>query len=494
MSDLKERLDRELVRVLPAGDARAAVDTRVARRRRRRAVLLPAVTLFLTAGLVVGLTFAFSSVPRPPAENHTIAMLGEPFDVMVDGGLLWVLTSQPGCEGASCSGYVVKVDTARGQVIDRIPVTSPNGIAAGAGSIWVVSFADDTLLRLDPGTGTLQATITLSLPFTVGNDGDRSFLPVDVDANDEAVWVASGRGALAHVDPATDDIVDVVPRRSHSGGPLAIGQEGVWVADSLNGAVLVDPATHEVVDAVRLEDETGRRFSVNSLVARDGSVWAIGNWADPIQELDGVGYVAGEGHAVVEIEERDRNVDSILDIREGEAWLLADDDLWVVEQGGAHLRRIDTVHRALGRSVSVTIGRPLAVSGGIAWSSVGESLQAWELPVEVVTPLATGRRLRATTRGARDTPVARFRGHDARPARRPAPPTSDVVRSACYSVGGCVYLRAHLDGSLIAGSRARNASPRWNHRLTSIASEGVGCPVAVLATLLWLDRSLCVRA
>jgi streptogramin lyase len=389
MSDLKERLDRELVRVLPAGDARAAVDTRVARRRRRRAVLLPAVTLFLTAGLVVGLTFAFSSVPRPPAENHTIAMPGEPFDVMVDGGLLWVLTSQPGCEGASCSGYVVKVDTARGQVIDRIPVTSPNGIAAGAGSIWVVSFADDTLLRLDPGTGTLQATITLSLPFTVGNDGDRSFLPVDVDANDEAVWVASGRGALAHVDPATDDIVDVVPRRSHSGGPLAIGQEGVWVADSLNGAVLVDPATHEVVDAVRLEDETGRRFSVNSLVARDGSVWAIGNWADPIQELDGVGYVAGEGHAVVEIEERDRNVDSILDIREGEAWLLADDDLWVVEQGGAHLRRIDTVHRALGRSVSVTIGRPLAVSGGIAWSSVGESLQAWELPVEVVTPLAT---------------------------------------------------------------------------------------------------------
>jgi streptogramin lyase len=383
MSDLKERLDRELARVLPSGDARAAVDTRVARRRRRRGVLLPAVTLVLTAGLVAGLTIAFSSDPRPPAEDQAIAMPGEPVEVMVDGRLLWVLTSEQGCEGPVCNGYVVKVDTARGQVIDRIPVTSPNGIAAGAGSIWVVSFADDTLLRFDPDTGSLQATIPLSLPFTVGDDGDRSFLPVDVDANDEAVWVSSGRGALAQVDPATDDIVDIVPRRSHSGGPLAIGQEGVWVADSLNGAVLVDPATHEVVDAVRLEDETGRRFSVNSLVARDGSVWAVGNWADPIEELDGAGYVAGEGHAVVEIEEReDRLVDSILSIREGAAWLLADDDLWVVEQDGAYLRRIDPVQRTLSRSIDVPFGRPLAVSGVDVWSAVGESLRRWELPRE----------------------------------------------------------------------------------------------------------------
>jgi streptogramin lyase len=382
MSDLKERLDHELAKVLPAGDARAAVDTRVARRRRRRAVLLPAVTLVLTAGLVAVLTFAFSSDPRPPAEGQAIAMPGEPFEVMVDGNLLWVLTSEPGCDGPVCDGYVVKVDPARGQVIDRIPVTSPNGIAAGAGSIWVVSFADDTLQRLDPDTGSFQATIPLRLPFTVGNDGDRAFLPIDVDANDEAVWISSGRGALAHIDPATDDIVDIVPRRSHSGGPLAIGQEGVWVADSLNGAVLVDPATHEVVDAVKLEDETGRRFSVDSLVARDGSVWAVGNWADPIEELNGVDYVAGEGHAVVEIEERDRNVDSILDIREGAAWLLADHDLWVVEQGGAYLRRIDPVQRTLGLSVSVPIGRPLAVSSSTVWSVAGESLRRWELPVE----------------------------------------------------------------------------------------------------------------
>jgi streptogramin lyase len=383
MSDLKERLDRELATVLPAGDARAAVDTRVARRRRRRTILLPAATLILTAGLIAGLTFAFSPDPRgPQGDARGIEMPGEPVEVMVDGGLLWVLTSEPECDGPVCDGFVVKVDEAGGQVIDQVPVTSPNGIAAGAGSIWVVSLADDTLLRLEPATGSIQATIPLSLPFTVGNDGDRSFLPVDVDANDDAVWVSSGRGALAHIDPATNDVVDMVPRRSHTGGPLAIGQEGVWVADSLNGAVLVDPATHQVVHSVTLDDEIGQRFSVNTLVARDGSVWAVGNWADPVEELDGVGYVAGEGHAVVEIDERGHDVDSILDIREGAAWLLDGDDLWVVEHDGGYLRRIDRAGRRLGPSLNVPFGRPLAVAGTSAWSAVGESLRRWELPRE----------------------------------------------------------------------------------------------------------------
>lgn len=73
MSDLKERLDRELARVLPAGDARAAVDSRVARRRRRRAVLLPTATLILTAGLVAGITYAFSPI-APGTRNDTPAI------------------------------------------------------------------------------------------------------------------------------------------------------------------------------------------------------------------------------------------------------------------------------------------------------------------------------------------------------------------------------------------------------------------------------------
>lgn len=67
MRDLKELLDRELGTVLPAADARAAIDRRVARRRRRRTILLPATTLILTAGLVAGLTYAFSPTSRLPS-------------------------------------------------------------------------------------------------------------------------------------------------------------------------------------------------------------------------------------------------------------------------------------------------------------------------------------------------------------------------------------------------------------------------------------------
>jgi hypothetical protein len=114
MSDLKERLHRELSTVLPQADARAAIDKRVARRRRRRTILLPAATLILTTGLVAGLTYTFSDPQSPPAGVQTIGMPGVPLEAIVDGGVLWVTTSERGCEGPICDGFVMKVDTAEG--------------------------------------------------------------------------------------------------------------------------------------------------------------------------------------------------------------------------------------------------------------------------------------------------------------------------------------------------------------------------------------------
>jgi hypothetical protein len=390
MSDLKERLDRELAEVSPAIHARAAIARRAERRRRRRRLALVPATLLVTATIIAGLTYAFRAGPQPPgpAEDGSILVSGEPVEAIAVGDALWVLTQEPGCEGPVCSGSVAKVDTRLGEVVARVPMTSPQAAAAGAGSIWIASFADDTVVRLDPATARIEATIPLTLPFEVA-DGDRRFLPFDLDATDEAVWVSTGRGAVAHIDPSTNDIVGMARLPGGTGGPVAIGNVGVWVADSLNGAILVDPVSHHVVDAVRLDDEAGQRFSMNTLVARGGAIWVVGNWARPVEELDSAGYVAGEGHAVVEIDESDGNVDSILDIRDGPAWLLDGDDLWVVEDDGAYLRRVDVDDRTLSSAVPVPFGRPLAVSGTTAWSAVGDSIRSWELPDSTPGPTAT---------------------------------------------------------------------------------------------------------
>jgi streptogramin lyase len=384
MSDLKDRLDRELGRVLPARDARAAIDSRFTRRRRRRTVLLPTATLLLTAALVAGLTYAFSpDPPGPPGDDREIAMPGQPIQAMVDGDALWVLTHDPGCEGPVCAGYVVRVDTTLGEITARTPIMSPLGLASGAGGIWVASFADATLLRLDPATANVEATIPLVLPGEEP-ESDWKFLPTHVDANEDGVWVSTARGAVAHIDPATNSVVDVVPLPPESLGGVAIGRQGVWLDNGLGGLIRVDPKTHAVEEEGSIDDEIGRRLSVGTPIARDGTLWLVGTWGRPVEGLDGLTYESTEREALVQIDERTGEVVSVLDLPKEATWasLLEDDAIWLVEGGGASLRRLDPVTGELGQVVAVPFGMPLAISGPHAWSAVGESIRRWELPLD----------------------------------------------------------------------------------------------------------------
>jgi streptogramin lyase len=381
MSDLKARLDRELATVLPKNDARAAIDARITQRRRRRTILLPAATLILTAGLVAALTHAFTpDPPLHPANERVIAMPGEPREAMVDGDVLWVLTGDPACDGAVCDGYVVRVDTTGGEVTARVPVRSPQGIALATGSLWVASFADGTVIRLDPATARVEATIPLALP---GEEpgSDWGYLPFDVDANEEGVWVSTARGAVAHIDPATNRVVGVVPLPPEGPGGVAIGREAVWIENSLGGLFRVDPETHRVEEEEGIDDETGRRLFLGTPIARDGTLWAVGAWGRPVEEFGEKSYEATDLQALVGIVESTGEVSRIIDLPKQPccAWLLDDGGVWLVESDGTSLRRLDPTNGELGASVPVPFGRPLAVSGGTAWSAVGESVRSWDV-------------------------------------------------------------------------------------------------------------------
>jgi streptogramin lyase len=395
MSDLRERLDRELARVVPPRDARAAVDTRVARRRRRRTVLLPAVTLILTAGLVAGLTFAFRPVPPPgPAQAVSIPMPGEPIQAIVYEDALWAITQGPGCEGPACPGFVVKVDTLKGVVAGQVAVTSPTGLTAGAGSIWLASFADAMLIRLDPETASIDATIPLVLP---GEEpgSDWKFLPTHVAANEDGVWVSTARGAVAHIDPATNSVVDVVPLPPETLGGVVIGRDAVWLDNSGGGVIRVDPESHHAEEMGSINDEAGFRLSVGIGLARDGNLWALGTWGRPVEELGEKYYEATDREALVSIEESTGDVSMIIDLPKQPccASLLIDGDVWLVESNGASLRQLDPFTGDLAEPIPVPFGRPLVVSGTTAWSAVGEGIRRWELPLEHAAPFVPPTRL-----------------------------------------------------------------------------------------------------
>jgi Tol biopolymer transport system component len=383
MIDLREHLDRELSTITPSGDARVSVERRMDQRRRRRRIAMPLATVFITAAIVGGLTYAFRSVPTPgPAEAAAIPMPGEPIQAIVYGDALWAITHDPGCEGPACPGFVVKVDTLHGQVTAQVPVTSPTGLTAGAGSIWLASFADATLIRIDPETGHVEATTPLVLP---GEEpgSDWMFLPTHVDASEHGVWVSTARGAVAHIDPATSRVVDVIPLPPETLGGVAIGRVGIWLDNGLGGVIRVDPETHQVEEEGSI-DEVGRRLDVGTPVARGDSVWMVGMWARPVEELGETSYEGTNRQALVGIEESTGEVAMIIDLPRQPccAWLLDDGDVWLVEGDGASLRRLDPLTGQLGSRVDVPFGRPLAISGPRVWVAEGTSLRAFEVPQE----------------------------------------------------------------------------------------------------------------
>jgi YVTN family beta-propeller protein len=81
--------------------------------------------------------------------------------------------------GGAVRGELWKLDAVTGLQIDESRVGGGTfGLALGAGSLWVASWRDHSLFRVDPATGEVQATIPLA--------GQ----PQGVVVRDGLVWVA----------------------------------------------------------------------------------------------------------------------------------------------------------------------------------------------------------------------------------------------------------------------------------------------------------------
>jgi sugar lactone lactonase YvrE len=82
---------------------------------------------------------------------------------------------------ADSQGQVLRIDPTTGLVTATLTVgTSPNGLAVGAGGVWVTGTADDTVWRIDPQADRPQVKGTV----------DVAGAPLGIAATDDAVWVA----------------------------------------------------------------------------------------------------------------------------------------------------------------------------------------------------------------------------------------------------------------------------------------------------------------
>jgi YVTN family beta-propeller protein len=168
--------------------------------------------------------------------------------------------------------------SAAGTVSATIPFGSElRAIASGEGAVWVASVEDGTIMRIDPATNEVVATI----PVSAGGDG-----PWDVVAGEGGVWVTVGKQAhpsqVLRIDPATNEVdahIDV-----DDAGVLATGLGAVWVGQFSQGdrgqLLRIDPTTNRVAATIPVGPEP------QDVAVGGGAVWVLDDLTYEIVQVD----------------------------------------------------------------------------------------------------------------------------------------------------------------------------------------------------------------
>ena len=177
-------------------------------------------------------------------------------------------------------GNVTRIDPTLGQVAATIPVGGgPIGLAHGFGSIWVANEAEGKVSRIDVVTNQVIAIIPTQNSSTEG---------VAVGAG--SVWVSNfgiaeqPDGTVSRIDPVTNQVVAVIPVGTNPGF-VAFGGGYLWVAMYGEPTVVqIDPNRN----AVKLRLDVGAENW--GIAAGDHTVWVVHSvaaGADPMAFLPG---------------------------------------------------------------------------------------------------------------------------------------------------------------------------------------------------------------
>lgn len=241
----------------------------------------------------------------------------------------------------------------------------------GEGGVWVISFWDGTLMRIDPATSQVVATIELELPFAVCQScpDPRDFLPYDVAVGEGAVWVDTARGVLAKIDPATNQVEDMIRLPAESPQDVAVGEGTVWVAMNLLGVYRIDSATDQVAARIVVDESPDRRLSGGQVVVGGGSVWVQGGWARRKTDSEGHEvYVIVPGAAVARIDPSTDQSVALLSVGDSPRLMALDGGALWLWSGGSSLERIDPMTGAEMATVDAPAGgRFVAVGDGAGW-------------------------------------------------------------------------------------------------------------------------------
>ena len=191
-------------------------------------------------------------VSLPPASGERKAEQTVACGLAASGESVWAGLTSP----ASIMHVTVDpaLNLAKTVSVVRIPGQA-NAIALGEGAVWVASYLDDVIRRIDPESGGVMATIP------VGSG------PIAIAVTGGAVWVANQNdGSVSRIDPRTNSVMKAISVGS-APSSVAAGAGAVWVANAGAGTISrIDPQTNLVSSTISVGHRPQGIAVVNGLV------------------------------------------------------------------------------------------------------------------------------------------------------------------------------------------------------------------------------------
>jgi streptogramin lyase len=220
--------------------------------------------------------------PQTKAVIATIPTQGTaPGGIVITPQAVWVANHDepPIPNGAS----IVKIDPATNRVVDTILVGAADGggpvsLATAGGSIWAEDFLHRAIVRIDPVSDKVLATL---------------FSPLSINGvawmvtDGSQVWFATNHAlGVQRVDPASNTITVTVPGSAiaryglQANWGIVLGAGSLWLSGPCGRSACVlrvDPATNTIVSAWSVP-VSGNAEDVGGLAYGAGSLWLeLGN-------------------------------------------------------------------------------------------------------------------------------------------------------------------------------------------------------------------------
>lgn len=190
---------------------------------------------------------AKSNVPKPGVKEVQVpfASLKPSATIKVGGTADWVLISDDAVWVASTNpDAVLRIDPATNRIVATVPLSGEacSGLASGFGSIWAPLCGKmPELVRIDTAKNAITATIPIP---PAGSEGG-------IAASDDSVWLVTDKnGSLNRIDPSTNSLRQKISIPPGSYNPI-FSNGIVWISGLENGVLTaVDAITGKVLESV----------------------------------------------------------------------------------------------------------------------------------------------------------------------------------------------------------------------------------------------------